>query len=249
MKNIAFAGAIFGCVLNLSAQLITGFEGFENGTQVIFRQPGFSGSTSANLDTAVYNFSGVTNAFPAGNPNSGLNVYNTIFAFKPDLPTPWVRLTSNGAPNLPNPTISFTAALSLDIYSDRPVNVALLLRETNTTQPIGGNGGTTGGIEFVGGVPTGTSKGYLVPANTWTTLMFNIPSEPVTAFAGTTANGTLESTTGNGVLEALGISVDANASGVWNIYLDNIQVIPEPSVFALVGLGAFAFVAWRRQTA
>jgi len=173
-------------------------------------------------------------------PNSGANVYNVLFAFKPDLATPWVRLTSNGATTLPNPAVSFTAGLSLDIYSDKPLYLSLLLRETNTQEPIGGNGGTANGIEFVGGVPTGASKGKLVPANTWTTLVFDIPTESVTAFAGTTANGILESTTGKGALEALGIAADANSAGVYNIYLDNIQVIPEPSVITLFGL-----VPWR----
>lgn len=247
MKTLLCAGALLGCAVSLSAQLVTGFEGYDNGTQVAFRQPSFSGSTSGNQDIALGNFSVVTNVFPAGNPNSGANVYNVLFAFKPDLATPWVRLTSNGATTLPNPAVSFTAGLSLDIYSDKPLYLSLLLRETNTQEPIGGNGGTANGIEFVGGVPTGASKGKLVPANTWTTLVFDIPTESVTAFAGTTANGILESTTGKGALEALGIAADANSAGVYNIYLDNIQVIPEPSVITLFGLGALALFARARR--
>lgn len=244
MKTFVSALAVFGCAFGVSAQLITGFEGYANGATVIFREPGFSGSTSALLDTTVYNFSGVTNVFPTGNANAGANVYNTLFAFKADQATPWVRLTSNGAANLPNPVVDFTKGVSFDIYSDRPINVALLLRETNTTEPIGGNGGTSGGIEFIGGVPTGASKGKAVPAGQWTTLQFNLPYESVTAFAGTSANGILESTTGKGVLEALGISADANASGTFNVYLDNFQVVtavPEPSVFVLAGLGMLCF--------
>jgi hypothetical protein len=251
MKTLLTAVAVGGCAFGVSAQLVTDFESYANGDSVMFRAPGYSGSTSSQLDTSTFNFSGVTNVFPAGNANAGLNVFNTIFTFKTDLATPWVRLTSNASPNLPNPAVSFTSGLSFDIYTDRPIYVALLLRETNTTEPIGGNAGTSGGIEFVGGVPNSTtvSKGQLVPANTWTTIWFNVPESSVAAFAGTTANGILESTTGKGALEALGFSVDANTSGTFNIYMDNFQVIPEPSTAALVGLGALAFLARRRQNA
>lgn len=249
MKTLLTAVAVAGCAFGVSAQSITGFETYANGDSVMFRHPGFSGSTSAQLDITTFNFSGVTNVFPAGNPNTGANVFNTLFSFKADLATPWVRLTSNGAPNLPNPAVSFQTGLSFDIYTDRPIYVSLLLRETNTTEPIGGNGGTTGGIEFVGGVPSSAtaSKGQLVPANTWTTLVFDIPTLSATAFAGTTANGILESTTGKGALEALGFSVDANTSGTFNIYMDNFQVVPEPSSATLIGLAALAFLARRRQ--
>lgn len=251
MKTLIPAVVVFGCALSLSAQTIADFESYENGASVMFRHPGFSGSTSGNLDIALYNFTGVTNVFPAGNPNAGANVLNTLFTFKPAVASPWLRLTSNGAPNLPNPTILFAASLSFDIYTDKPIYVTLLLRETNTLEPVGGNGGTSGGIEFVGGSPTVDPKGKAIPANAWTKVTFDVPNEAVAAFAGATANGILESTSGKGVLEALGLSTDANGEGTWNIYLDNFQVqaVPEPSSLALAGLGALAFLARRRSQA
>lgn len=251
MKTLLSTFAVLGLSYTLLAQapvMLSDFEGYTNGATVIFRQPSFSGSTSANLD-ATPNFSGVTNAFPAGNANSGAGVYNTLFSFASSAATPWLRLTSNGA----NPAIPFTGEIKFDMFTDRPLYVALLIRETGKDVAIGANGGTSGTIEFVGGTPSATAdKGHLVPANTWTTLDFNIPLESVTSFTG---DGILRSTNttvspydpNKGVLEALGFSPEAGASGVYNVYLDNLQVVPEPSVAALLGLGALALIARSRR--
>jgi len=244
MKTFLSTLVAFACVWNLSAQLITDFEGYTEGDQVIFRQPTFSGSTGGNLD-ATPNFSGVTNTFPAGNAGAGSSVCNSIFSFATTATTPWLRLTSFGAPNLPNPTILLSQGLTFDIYVDRPLYVALLVRETGTTADVGADGGAGGTIEFVGGVPTAeTGKGFLVPANEWTTLAFNLATDPVSGFTG---DGILDSATGKGTLEALGLSTDAGNSGVWNVYLDNFQVVPEPSTFALTLLGLSVLLIRRRS--
>jgi hypothetical protein len=64
-------------------------------------------------------------------------------------------------------------------------------------------------------------KGRFVSAGQWTTLNFFIPYEPVRGFTG---NGVLESSTGKGVLEHLGL-VPAGGLGTYNLYLDNFRVI------------------------
>ena len=123
--------------------LITNFEGFAVGNEVVFQEPRLSGSTSTKLELTP-NTSAVTATFPAGLVNSGGFVYYTNFSFAAVADPLWVRLTTFNTPNLPNPVISFTQPLRFDIYSDRALYVALGLRETNSAGPIGSNGGGTG---------------------------------------------------------------------------------------------------------
>jgi hypothetical protein len=232
--------------------LITNFEGFAVGNEVVFQEPRFSGSTSAKLELTP-NTSGVTDTFPAGLVNSGSFVYFTNFSFAAVADPLWVRLTTFNTPNLPNPVISFTQPLRFDIYSDRALYVALGLRETNSAGPIGSNGGGTGGIEFIGGSTDNSVTpplGRLIPANTWTSVEFNIPIEPVRAFAGTSANGILESTTGFGVFEQLALRAGqdgAPGQGVYNVYIDNFVVVPEPGIAGLGLLGTMALWLRRRR--
>ncbi len=236
--------AIAALAASASGQLLTDFEGYTVGSAVMFRQPTFSGSTSTFLDAAP-TLAYTTNIFPGGNAAAGLSVYYSSWSFKtPDNTGAWLRLTTSGTANVGNPIVSFTDGLKFDIYSDRALYVSLGLRETNPTGAIGANGGSSGTIEFVGGTPTTTASavtGRLVQANTWTTLLFDMPAEQVRGFTG---NGILESTTGKGVLENLTIvPADVANSGVYNIYLDNFQVIPEPSSLVLSLAGGLGFLA------
>lgn len=253
MKTRSLLILVVGAALTTTqvpAQTLTDFEGYAAGTQVMFRQPTFSGTTGGKLDASP-NFSYVTNGFPAGNASAGLNTYYTSFSFNATNPAPlWVRFTTSGTANLPNPTVNFAGGVKFDMYSDRPLYVMLLLRETSSTQPIGGNGGSTGTIEYVGGSTDNTlspPKGRLVGANAWKTLQFNIPSEPIKGFTG---DGILTSTTGYGVLEALGLLADSGNTGTYNIWFDNFQVVavPEPSamsigILAMLGLAT----GWLRR--
>ena len=91
--------------------LITGFEGYDADAQVIFRQPSFSGSTSGNL-AASPNFSGVDN----GGGYAGDASYRVELQFVDDSDTRWVRVTSYGAPNLPNTAIDFGPDSSLSFW-------------------------------------------------------------------------------------------------------------------------------------
>ncbi len=131
--------------------------------------------------------------------------------------------------------------------------MTLGVRETGALVPIGEDGGTVGTIEFVGatGVQGAAPIGKLITdKDTWVTVSFEIPFEPIQPFTG---NGQLE--VARGVLEHLAFTpVSSSATGPYIIYLDNFQqvaVIPEPGTAALFasGLLPLALAVWRRRAA
>lgn len=203
-----------------SNQVLTDFESFTLGTPALFQKPSFSGSTSNLLNLVTPTFAYVTNNFPPG--NSSAQVLQASWEFLAGAVNPWLRFTTFNATNLPNPTISTNQVFEFDIYAERAVYVAVAFRETSTSAAIGADGGTVGGIEWLGGSTVNTSppQGRFVPAGQWMTLQFILPLEPIRAFTG---NGILQTTTGKGVFEHLCI-VPADGSGVYNLYLDNFQV-------------------------
>ena len=169
----------------------------------MFLNPISSGSTISYINTNAPLFSYVTNNLPAGNGSS--NALAVGWSFN-QTASSWLRLTTFNAPQLPNPTISFTnQALLFDIYTTNALYVALGLRETGTSAAIGDDGGTTGNIECIGTTTTTPPRGKLVPTDKWTTLPFFIPQETVRSFTG---NGVLSSSTGKGVLENLAFAPD-----------------------------------------
>jgi hypothetical protein len=250
------AGVIISSVLAQGglAQIIADFESYTtptaNGT-AMFRAPSFSGSTGTKLDPSPNSSTVESTGIPLGNPLVGNNALLVSFSFNDTNPVPlWVRLTTFNTQDQPNPTIGLSTGMGLqfDIHSDTPLFVTALVRETETGAAFGANGGSANGIEFVGGNPT-TTTGKAVAANTWTTLLFDFSTDPVAAFAGATANGILEpGVDGKGVLEALGLAVASGTTGDINIWLDNFQVVPEPSTVALSVLGGLGlFFAVRRH--
>lgn len=78
------------------------FEGYADGAEVMFQEPGFSGSTSGNIDITT-DAAGVDNT----TAHSGSASYKFDFQFTNLAPTSWVRLTSFNATNLPNPVVRF----------------------------------------------------------------------------------------------------------------------------------------------
>jgi hypothetical protein len=217
-------------------QLITDFENFTTDTTngvPLFRDPRYSSSTSTNIDMTP-DLSLVTDVYTTTGHGTGrvlrvcCNYTNTI--------NPWLRLTTAGTPNWPSPVINLTKKLRFDLYTDKALKVGLGCRETTTAvgTAIGTNGGTTGGIEWVGvtnafgGAPMPTRT---VNAGAWTTLTFNLPTEPVVNFSG--GNGILSTASGLGVLEHLAI-VPAAGNGSNNLYLDNFAVVtPKTFTYAL----------------
>jgi hypothetical protein len=202
---------------------LTDFESYAAGLEVMFQDPGYSGSTSAFLSNAP-NVSLTTASLPTGNSSARGLLVN--WAFLATAANPWLRLTTANAANLPNPVIDFTQHVRFRIWCDRDLRVGLGLRETITPAgtPIGANGGQTGGIEWVGvtnalgGQPQPTR---LVTAGAWTTLDFDLPAEPVRNFSG--GDGVLSTTSGLGVLEHLAL-VPAAGNGAYTVYLDDFVV-------------------------
>jgi hypothetical protein len=243
------------------------FEGGTAGSQWGWRQPSFSSTTSANVAaTPAPNLARVTDATTIPQPaagstiNLGTKVGETQFQFPDTALTRWIRHTTSGAPGVPNPEIDIRQKLLFDVYSSTDVRITLLIRETsNTGGAIGANGGVTGNIEYVGatsfaGAQGGASAGpvgKLVPAGQWTTLEFNIPSEPVASFTGNGVLSNASNTTNPDannpfmVLEALGVTSTGNAGPI-TIYYDNFrqEAVPEPAFIGVLGL--FAIVGLRR---
>ena len=204
---------------------ITDFEAFANGTPngtVMFRQPTFSGSTSAFLESPP-NTTSVTGTVPAGNDSTRVLRVNWKWNTAPNA---WLRLTTANTANLPNPVIDLTRQLKFDMATDRALRVAIGVKETGNPPgtPIGSDGGSGGGIEFVGVTNVVSEQPQpvrTVTAGGWTTLVFDLPNEPVRNFAN--GNGVLASATGLGVLEHLAF-VPADGSGEYTVWLDNFAV-------------------------
>lgn len=79
---------------------VEGFESHAPGTEVMFQEPRFSGSTSAFL-ALTPNTAAVTNSMAF----AGTNSYQVDFQYIDATPTNWVRLTTFGATQVPNPLI------------------------------------------------------------------------------------------------------------------------------------------------
>ncbi|MGZ4965280.1 MAG: hypothetical protein ACXWC8_22215, partial [Limisphaerales bacterium] len=194
------------------------------GATVLFLAPGAAGTTSGFVDQSSPNFTVVTNVFPSGNSSSKVLQASWSFVAGTGGTSPWLRLTTYQAPSLPNPIVSFQQGIGFAVYADRDIYLAAGLRETSPTGPVGADGGSTGAIEWIGGVSDNTTdppKGRLISAGQWVWVDFCIPAELVRAFTG---NGVLESVTGKGVFDELAI-VPANGLGRYNLYFDNFQFV------------------------
>jgi hypothetical protein len=200
------------------------FESFQSGTAngvVLFRAPSFSGSTDQYLDGST-NYTTVTDSFPTG--HAGGRVLKCSWSFGLQFPTPWLRLTTAAAAQIPNPTVDSRQWVQLDLWTDRPLHVALGIRESTNSAPVGGDGGVTGPIEFVG--VTGVTGGAPQPvrsigASNWVRVQFDLPADPVAGFTG---DGVLAAGGGSTVLEHLAL-VPADGPGRYTIYVDNVQVV------------------------
>ncbi len=219
------------------ACVIADFEGYPVGlnASVLFRQPSFSGSTSGflaftglcNLDTGVYNCALISDEFA----HTGTQSLKVAWQFT-GASNAWLRLTTFNTPNIPNPNFNFSHRVRVWLYvpsSTPDFYLTLAVRETGSTAACGGNGGTAGGIEWVGATSASPPIGVLVDQkDQWVLVEFDLQSMPLIAFAGSSANGVLD---GNaGVLEHLAFTpVDPNQVGPYIVYLDDIEtVIPGP---------------------
>ncbi|MBK8980184.1 MAG: hypothetical protein IPM29_30145 [Planctomycetes bacterium] len=99
------------------------------------------------------------------------------------------------------------------------VQISIGVRETGASggvfTNIGDNGGATGGIEFIN-----RDGQTLVLDGTWQQFTFNLATDPITSFAGSTANGILDG--GFGTLEHIRI---LNSQGILDpisIWVDDV---------------------------
>ena len=225
--------------------LITDFEGYTLGANgvVLFRQPSFSGSTNgfvvgAPCDFAggVYNCSEISNDYAF----SGTQSLRVAWQFRTDangnpFPNAWLRLTTFNTTSVPNPAITFAHRVRVRLYvpSDTPdFYLTLGVRETGTTAACAGNGGTSGGIEWIGAT---SAQGNNAPVgklvnqkDQWVTVKFDASCDPIRAFAGATANGQLD--TERGTLEQLAFTpTDPANLGSYIVYIDDVETyVPTP---------------------
>jgi hypothetical protein len=95
--------------------------------------------------------------------------------------------------------------------------VSIAVRETQWVPPVvvGGNGGTTNGIEWI------NLDGLTLTADgSWQQFTFNFGTDPVTAFAGATANGVLDGTTGT--IEHIRLRNIGGVTDVVSLQIDDI---------------------------
>ncbi len=213
--------------------LLTDFEGYTVGSNgiVMFRQPSFSGSTAGFLAYTGSCSLGPNCSIISDEQNhtaNGSQSLKVVWQFTGTASNAWLRLTTFNTLNLPNPTIDFSHKLVVWVYvpSGTPdFYLTLGVRETGSTAACGGNGGTSGGIEWVGATSGYPPVGKLIDQkDQWVRVEFNIPNEPLVAFAGSTANGRLDTTTGT--LEQLAFTpVDPTRTDIYTVYLDDIETI------------------------
>jgi hypothetical protein len=238
--------AIMGMSGAFAQCLITDFEGYPLGANgaVLFRQPSFSGSTSSfvvgdpcNFAGGVYNCSQISDeqAF------SGTQSLRVAWQFRLNpntgqpYPNAWLRLTTFNTTSVPNPAITFAHRVRVRLYvpSDTPdFYLTLGVRETGTTAACAGNGGTSGGIEWIGAT---SAQGNNAPVgklvnqkDQWVTVKFDASCDPIRAFAGATANGQLD--TERGTLEQLAFTpTDPANLGPYIVYIDDVETyVPTP---------------------
>ena len=237
--------ALMGISGALAQCLITDFEGYTLGANgvVLFRQPSFSGSTNgfvvgAPCDFAggVYNCSEISNDYAF----SGTQSLRVAWQFRTDangnpFPNAWLRLTTFNTTSVPNPAITFAHRVRVRLYvpSDTPdFYLTLGVRETGTNAACAGNGGTSGGIEWIGAT---SAQGNNAPVgklvnqkDQWVTVKFDASCDPIRAFAGATANGQLD--TERGTLEQLAFTpTDPANLGPYIVYIDDVETyVPVP---------------------
>lgn len=94
------------------------------------------------------------------------------------------------------------------------LSISLAVRETGVSGPIGSNGGTANGIEWV------NKDGLTLNLDgTWQKFTFDLANDPISAFAGATANGILDGT--SGTIEHIRIKSEG-FPGLLQLWIDDI---------------------------
>lgn len=201
---------------------ITDFEGYASGTEILFRRPRYSGTTSGNL-ALTPDSAKVTNEVTAF---SGTSCLKVEWQYVDTSSERWFRLTTSGAPHTPNPTMWLDSKIRVRLRVDSGrFRLAAGIREVATDAEVGANGGTTGPIEWVGASSkiSAAPQGVLVEAmpGVWQTFVFDPAKDPIVAYTG---DGRLESTTGKGTLEELGFSI-VDSIGPFTVHIDDVELL------------------------
>ena len=118
--------------LDVQTQPFQDFETNSVGSQAMFQNASFSGTTGTNIDASGRSY--VTNVVPAGH-KSAQALHVSWNWTNNNLAQIWLRLTTANGGTMagPNPTISFSTPLRFDIYADKNLLVAGGDRERRPT--------------------------------------------------------------------------------------------------------------------
>ncbi len=213
-----------------ATQVVNGVESFKSAQVIVGTPPDpptvnpplQAGDTTVKL-TGVNPLASLVTVYAGNTPIGSINPNGATSVNVPVTPLVALDQISATASNVSGESIKSVAKEvgrgNGDIY------MCIGIRETATTAPIGGNGGTTGAIEWLGSTTTGVPTGKPVtPSNAWQTITFDPATDPVRPFAGG-ADGVLSSANGKGVLEHIAITVNATSPnrsvGTYVLYVDN----------------------------
>ncbi len=200
--------------------MLSNFEGYHDGTGVMFQHPRYSDTTQAHLVSRP-SVAVVTDDVPAFD---GMKAYELRWKWIDTDPSRWVRLVTSDITNVPNPTIDLRRAVKIRLRLDSgSFRLCMGVRETGVDVPVGEDGGTNGTIEWTGAtsVISGAPQGVLVTAQPglWQTITF-LPDP--TQVIGFTGDGVLKAPYDKGVLEHLALAV-TDTVGPIVVYLDAIE--------------------------
>ncbi len=124
-------------------------------------------------------------------------------------------------------TLSLLVALSAAAAAQAPqLKISIGVRETGIAGSpftnIGDNGGTLGGIEWID-----KDTQVLTLDGTWQFFSFSLATHPITAFAGTTANGVIDGQWGT--LEHIRVLNDQGITTPINLWIDDVQNTVTPT--------------------
>ncbi len=110
--------------------VLTDFEGYALGTEVMFQEPTYSGTTSGDMAPAPSS-NGVSDL--EGNPGQS---YQLIWFWRDTTSERWARITTFGVANLPNPIIDLTKPIRLHLLL-APPGPAVCIGDTNCDGVVG----------------------------------------------------------------------------------------------------------------